>query len=161
MEYHWDFTSHVLEGRDRRDEAPSVFAKQPLPPENGGRGAMCGGPLKGVPPLSGGGRSLQRQLCRVQHPRVRKGLRAIRERSLGPVPRLNVAAQAQMHHTFIVFNARTGVAAKDAHQVPTCLLRQVVKAIMQACEYGRLLPTAPLILHSCLSFPRLTLRDRL
>ena len=32
--------SHPLDGCDQRDDAPSVFAKQPLPPERADRGAM-------------------------------------------------------------------------------------------------------------------------
>ena len=50
-----------------------------------------------------------------------------------PLPRLNFAARAQMHHPFsdrylTVFDARTDAASKDARQVPTCPLGQVVKA---------------------------------
>ena len=36
IRYHCGFTSDVLEGHDRRDEAPSVFAKQTTSTRKGG-----------------------------------------------------------------------------------------------------------------------------
>lgn len=57
MEDYWDFMSHVLDGCDRRDDAPCVFAQQPLPPERADCGAMSSavaGPLWGATIILGG-----------------------------------------------------------------------------------------------------------
>ena len=147
---------------------PAFSSSNHFHPGKAGSRAMSRGPLQGVhssvPPLSGG------QIVAVATPKISTGLRAIRERAAKQCMEIagtSAAAQYRGLNTdapyiiqiVIVFDARTGVAAKDAHQVPSCPLRQVVSR--EACEYGRLLPTAPLIFHSCPSPPRLTLRDGL
>ena len=68
-------------------------------------------------------------------------LRAIRESCEA---KTSAAAQYRdaphISRSFVVFDARTGIAAKHAHQVPTCLLRQVVGSNRPSL---RIRPTSP------------------
>ena len=57
MEQYWDFTGQVFGGRDRRDDAPSVFAKES---DRVGCDAMGGGSVTGCHHYLGG-KSSQRQ----------------------------------------------------------------------------------------------------
>ena len=76
-----DFMSHPLDGCDQRDDAPSVFAKQPLSPERADRGAMSSavaGPVRGCHHYLGIWGAWEDPVAEAT-PRVWKGLRAIRE----------------------------------------------------------------------------------